>query len=114
MKNDFVYLKHILESIKQIDNYLRDVDYKSFSKDDMMVNATVRCLEIIGEAVNNLSKEFISRHAEIDFRDIIDMRNFLIHEYFGVNKKIVWDTCKTDLPGLKKIVSRILKNNANN
>ena len=109
MKDNLIYLKHILESIEQIENYLHDVDYEAFTEDDMMINATVRMLEIIGEAANNLSKDFQYGHPEIDFRDIIDMRNFLIHEYFGVNKKIVWDTCKTDLPELKESVLRILK-----
>ncbi|MBA3046977.1 DUF86 domain-containing protein [Patescibacteria group bacterium] len=111
MKDDMIYLKHILESIEQIENYLHDVDYEAFTENDMMVNATVRMLEIIGEATNNLGKDFQYGHPEIDFRDIIDMRNFLIHEYFGVNKKIVWDTCKTDLPDLKKSILYILQKN---
>jgi len=109
MKDNVVYLKHILESIEQIENYLRDIDYESFSENDMAVNATVRMLEVIGEATNNLSEEFKNNHSEIVFRDIIDMRNFLIHEYFGINKKIVWDTCKMDLPGLKENILRILE-----
>ncbi|MCK5320677.1 DUF86 domain-containing protein [Candidatus Parcubacteria bacterium] len=109
MKDDLIYLKHILESIEQIENYLYDVDYEVFIENDMIVNATVRMLEVIGEATNNFSKSFQDSHVEIDFRDIVDMRNFLIHEYFGVNKKIVWDTCKTDLPELKESVLRILK-----
>ena len=75
----------------------------------MMVDAVVKELEIIGEAANNLSPEFQQAHPEIPFRDIIDMRNFLIHEYFGINTKTVWDTCKNDLPPLKEIIADIIQ-----
>jgi len=75
----------------------------------MLLDAVVRKLEIIGEATNNLSDTFKDSHPEIIYRDIVDMRNFLIHEYFGINPKVVWDTCKTDLPVLKKQLLDILE-----
>ena len=68
----------------------------------------MRELEIIGEASNNLSDEFRNNQIKIPFRDIIDMRNLLIHEYFGVNTKIVWETCQTDIPKLKEIIEGII------
>ncbi len=74
----------------------------------MMADAVVRELEIIGEASGNLSQEFREKHAAILRRRIKDMRNFLIHEYFGVNTKAVWDTCKEDLPQLKSFVEKVL------
>jgi uncharacterized protein with HEPN domain len=75
---------------------------------NMMVDAVVRELEIIGEATSNLSDDFRTEHSAIPFRDVIDMRNILIHNYAGVNTKIVWDTCKENLPQLKKFVLEIL------
>jgi uncharacterized protein with HEPN domain len=75
----------------------------------MIVDAVVRELEIIGEATSNLSKDFRSAHPDVPFRDIIDMRNVLIHDYAGVNTLIVWETCKTDLPPLKKVVEQLLR-----
>lgn len=108
MKDDFVYLKHTLEAIEKIEKYLNDVDYKTFCKNDMLMDAVVRELEIIGEATSNLSEKFRRDNQEIPFRDIIDMRNFLIHEYFGVNKKIVWETCQSDLKNLKHSIRNIL------
>lgn len=104
MKDNNVYLKHILEAIESIDDYIKNFDYDVFSNDKKTVDAVVRELEIIGEAANNLSDEFKNGHPEIPFRDMIDMRNILTHEYFGVNTKIVWDTCKVDLPKLKEII----------
>lgn len=101
---DSVYLRHVLEAIENIEEYLVGFDYELFLKDKKTVSATVRELEIIGEAANNLSDDFKKKHSEIPFREMSDMRNVLIHEYFGVNAKIVWDTCQLDLPKLKEII----------
>ena len=108
MKNDKAYLGHILEAIEKIQSYLGDVDFGEFSSNNMMIDATIRELEIIGEASNNLSDDFNVRYPDISFRDAVDMRNFLIHEYFGVNTKVVWDTCKNDLPKLKSFIEDIV------
>lgn len=109
MKKDSVYLNHIMEAIASIEEYLKGYDYDSFDKDKKTIDAIVRELEIIGEAVGNLSDEFKSKHLEFPFRETVDMRNILIHEYFGVNTKIVWDTCLEDLPSLKITVGKILR-----
>ncbi|MEK7574495.1 MAG: DUF86 domain-containing protein [Patescibacteria group bacterium] len=109
MKDDGVYLKHILEAIQNIDDYVKGLDFILFNSDKKTIDAVVRELEIIGEAANNLSDEFKKNHSEIPFSDMTDMRNILIHEYFGVNQKIVWYTCKKDLPRLKKVVEDFLR-----
>jgi uncharacterized protein with HEPN domain len=106
MKDDALYLGHIRDAIEKVDSYISGADYKVFASNNMMVDAVVRQLEIIGEATNNLSPSFCREHPEIPFRDIIDMRNVLIHDYAGVNPQIVWDTCQNDLPGLKKFIAQ--------
>jgi len=73
-----------------------------------MVAAVVRELEVIGEASSRLGSDVHEQYPDIPFRDARDMRNFLIHEYFGVNKRVVWDTCHEDLPELKRAVLRLL------
>jgi len=108
MKNDITYLTHITEAIESIEEYLQGVEYNDFVSNKMMLDAVVRELEIIGEASNNLSNDFRSKHTEILWQRIKNMRNFLIHEYFGVNKKVVWDTCKNDIPELKAFIKKIL------
>ncbi|MBI5306391.1 DUF86 domain-containing protein [Candidatus Wolfebacteria bacterium] len=108
MKDDNVYLKHILEAIENVEEYIKDLDFNLFSNDKKTIDAVVRELEIIGEAANNLSDEFKNNYPKIPFRDMIDMRNVLIHEYFGINKKVVWDTCEEDLPKLKEIIGKFL------
>ncbi|PIP26928.1 MAG: hypothetical protein COX30_04620 [Candidatus Moranbacteria bacterium CG23_combo_of_CG06-09_8_20_14_all_39_10] len=109
MKNDNTYLEHILEAINSIESYLGDSDYEDFKNNEMVIDAVVRKLEIIGEASNNLSEKFKRENPEMPHRDAIDMRNFLIHEYFGVNTKIVWKTYKNNLPELKKFIKELLR-----
>ena len=108
MKDDQVYLRHILDAVEQIETYLEGQTYESFSNNNMMIDAVVRELEIVGEATNHLSDLLRESHPEIPWRDAIDMRNILIHEYFGVNTKIVWSTCKEDLPELKNLIDDLL------
>jgi len=108
MKNDRAYLIHIREAIESIEEYLENVTYHNFASSKMIIDAVVRELEIVGEASNNLSDEFREKHPEILWRKMKNMRNFLIHEYFGVNTKIVWSTCKEDLPKLKKLIDDLL------
>lgn len=108
MKNDKTYLEHIIEAINSINDYVGDSDYEAFSDNKMVVDAVIRELEIIGEASNNLSEKFKKDNPEMPFRDAIDMRNLLAHEYFGVNTKVVWETCKSDLPALKGFIEPYL------
>jgi len=108
MKDDKVYLRHILDAVEQIETYITGQTYESFSSNNMMIDAVVRELEIVGEATNHLSNLLRESHPEIPWRDAIDMRNILIHEYFGVRTNLVWDTCKEDLPKLKSLVKDLL------
>ncbi len=108
MRNDRTYLTHIRDAIETIEEYLEGVAYEQFTSNKMIIDAVVRELEIIGEASNNLSQQFRQEHPGIQWRRMKDMRNFLIHEYFGVNTKIVWDTCKNDVPALKSLVEELL------
>jgi len=108
MRNDRAYLTHIRDAIDTIEEYLEVVSYEEFTSNKMIIDAVVRELEIIGEASNNLSEAFRERHPDIVWRRMKDMRNFLIHEYFGVNIKVVWDTCKEDLPKLSKLINDLL------
>lgn len=108
MKNDLIYLKHIKESVESIFDFAGKMEYKDFSRNRMVVSAVVRELEIIGEAANNVSQKFRDSHPEIPWRDMVEMRNVLIHEYFGVVVETVWKTIQKDLPPLEKEVEKIL------
>lgn len=106
-KDDKVFLGHILESIDLIEGYVEGMDENDFVKSRPIQDAVVRRFEIIGEAANNLSEEIRQKSPDIDWSDIIGMRNNLIHEYFGIDLETIWDTIKNDLPTFKKQIIRM-------
>lgn len=108
-KNAIVFIKHIQESIKQIEEYVQGLSYEDFLDSKQIQDAVVRRFEIIGEAMKNIPEGFKKQHQEIAWRKISSMRDILIHEYFGVSMQIVWDTAKKDLPFLKKQIITLLK-----
>ena len=106
---DKARLLHISDAIKEIENYIANSSYEDFQSNSMMQFATVKQLEIIGEASNQLTEHFKKLYREFEWREIIGLRNILIHEYFGIDTKIVWDILQIDLPKLKSQVEEILK-----
>ena len=107
-KDPRIFLHHILESMEEIENHIRGISEEEFSRDIKTQDAVVRRIEIIGEAVKNISTSFKKRHSEIEWREVAGMRDKLIHHYFGIKMNIVWETSKKDLPKLKNQISKIL------
>jgi len=108
-KDPKIFLKHILESIEEIEGFIKEISEEEFSRDVKTQDAVVRRIEVIGEAVKNLPLAFRKKYSEVEWREIAGTRDKLIHHYFGIEMSIVWATCKKDLPKLKKQVSKILK-----
>ncbi len=106
---DKTRLQHIQDSILEIESYVQESSYENFQSNTMMQFACVKQLEIIGEAANHLTPHFKNLNSEVQWREIIDLRNLLIHEYFGIDTKIVWDIIKVDLVSLKSQVLEILQ-----
>lgn len=109
MKRDKIFLKHIIENISLIEKSLQGIRKEDFFKDRDKQDANLRRLEIIGEAVKNISKELKTNYSSIPWRSIAGTRDKLIHEYFGVDLEITWSIIKKDLPLLKKEIEKILK-----
>jgi uncharacterized protein with HEPN domain len=107
-KGDKSRLLHILDAISEIEEYTQDLDFEGFFRASMPRFASIKQLEIIGEAANYISTDIKERYPDIEWRRIIALRNILIHEYFGVDAKIVWDIIKEDIPNLKILVEIIL------
>jgi uncharacterized protein with HEPN domain len=105
---DTARLRHILDAVEAIEDYTRGVDFDTFCQNSMMFNASIRQLEIIGEASNHLSGTLLERYADIEWAQIIALRNLLIHAYFGVNPLIVWEIIQYHLPVLKIKIRTIL------
>ncbi|OQP59267.1 hypothetical protein A3860_38085 [Niastella vici] len=93
---------HIIEAITEIEKYLNGVSYDDFLANSEKRFATVKQIEIVGEACNALTPEFKERHPEIEWKPIRGFRNISIHEYFAVNFHIVWEIAQNDLPVLKQ------------
>ncbi len=103
------YLNDIIESIADIKEFTNGMTRESFSIDKKTIKAVVRSLEVIGEAANKLPDDVRDRYPEISWQEIIGMRNRLIHEYFGVDLDIVWQTIEEDLEPLENAVKKIIK-----
>lgn len=102
-----LYFQDIIDSIKKIEGYLEDRTYEKFVNDEMVLDAVIRNIEIIGEAAKNVPEETKNSHPEIPWGKIAGMRNKIIHEYFGIDIEILWQTLQEDLPKLKQQVEAI-------
>ncbi len=103
-----VRIEDILDAISKIERYIGGMDFDAFAGDERTIDATVRNLEIIGEAARHVPDEVTVRFPEVPWADMRAMRNVLTHEYFGVNRSILWRTVTHDLPPLKPQLARLL------
>ncbi len=108
MKDDTVYLRHILDAIGQIEEYVGGVDVEVFLGNRLIQDGVIRQFEIMGEATKNLSPRLKESYPHTPWKDIAGMRDKLIHQYFGVDLSAVWETVVHDLPQFRDDVSRIL------
>lgn len=100
---------HIVEAIDEIQQYLQEIDYNGFAEHSMMRFACIKQLEIIGEASNHLSSETRAKNQQVAWSEIIALRNILVHEYFGIDSKIIWDILQTDMPMLRDQVETLIR-----
>ena len=107
MKDDRVYLQHIFDALNDIATYA-SAGRDAFFAERMRQDATLRKLEVIGQAVKNLSEDAKSRRSEIPWKQIAGMRDKVIHDYFGVNLEIVWAVVEKELPRLKHAITALL------
>jgi len=101
-------LLHILESIAEIEKYTTDVSIEEFLENSMMRFASIKQIEIIGEAANYISEETKNKFTDIQWRQIIGMRHILVHEYFGIDSQLIWQIIISDLPKLKLAVQIVI------
>ncbi len=109
MPRDFnLYLEDILECIDKVSRYVAGLSFANFLKDEKTIDAVNRNLEIIGEAARNIPEQIKIKHPEIEWRGIIGLRNILIHEYYSLTLKIIWDIIQNELPILREQIKQVL------
>ena len=108
-KDPLIFVKHILNSIKEINFFSKGISEGEFLESSLIQSAVIRQLEIIGEATKNLPLHFRKMYAFVEWAKIAGLRDKIIHHYFGIDLEIIWVVIKKDLPKLKKDIEKILK-----
>ncbi|OGW72652.1 MAG: hypothetical protein A2Y02_02895 [Omnitrophica bacterium GWA2_52_12] len=109
MPRDYkVYLDDILLAIQRIQTYTAGYTKEKFCDDMRTIDAVVRNLEVIGEAVKHIPQEIRNQRTEIEWRKIGSLRDILAHEYFGVDLEIIWDVVANKIPGLEEQIRKLL------
>jgi len=103
------YFQDILDSVNEIDAFVKGMTFADFTKDKKTINAVVRSIEVIGEAAKNIPPATRIKYPDIPWKKMAGMRDKLIHEYFGIDLGIIWQTTKTDIPMLKQPIANIIE-----
>lgn len=101
MRNDLV-IEKMITLIEKVQTYCLNLNYDSFSQDNMLIEACVFNISQLGEISNKIDDKFEQAHPEIPWRQLYGLRNRIVHDYEGVNLKLVWEIIESDLPYLKK------------
>ncbi len=109
-KRDKLFLNDILECCQKIEKFLEGKTKEDFLATEILQDALARNVEIIGEAAKNLSEEICQANPQLPWRDIMRMRDKIVHHYFRVNLNVIWQTVTEDVPHLKIEVQKILTN----
>jgi len=103
-----IRIRHMIDAAEEALSFVSDISEGEFNKSRMLILSVIKEIEIIGEAASKISEETRIQYNNIPWQDIVGMRNKLIHGYFDVNSKLVWNTIKNDLPLLITSLKEIL------
>ena len=101
-------LNHILEAIKNIEQYSSGKTFNDVADDKLLRHALTWNIQVIGEAANNITKEFTAIHIETNWRGITGMRHVLVHDYYQIDAEELWNVIENDLQPLKQQIEQYL------
>lgn len=101
------YFEDIFTAVNKIEKYTKDMTKEDLTRNELVQDAVVRNLEVIGEAVKKIPDDVRDSHRDIPWKKIAGLRDILIHEYFGVNMNIVWDVIENKLQPLKSAAVKL-------
>ena len=111
VKDDFLHISHVLDSINSVELYTKDADFDEFCSNPMMYDAVIRKLQILAESTQRISDKVKEENPQVPWRDISGFRNILVHDYLeGIDPKAVWDVITANLPELKTSFQNIKDN----
>jgi len=96
-----IFLEDIIQSADKIRRYTKGLEYDDFVRNEMVTDAVLRNIEIIGEAAGNIPDDIRSRYSHIPWRRIVGLRNIVIHAYFNVDLNIIWQIVTVNLPEIR-------------
>jgi uncharacterized protein with HEPN domain len=100
MQDDKTRINHMFDAAQKAVNFVNNQTLQDLENDEILALALVKLIEIVGEAASRISKEYQAEHPQIPWSAMIGMRNRLVHAYFDINLKILWQTTQEDLPSL--------------
>lgn len=109
-KDSSVYIKHILDAIISIEEYIAEMSFAAFEDDDLTNNAVARLFTVIGEAAARLPKNYKQSKPQIPWPQIAGLRNIIVHDYFDLKLDVMWKIIQKDLPVLKRELLTSLRN----
>ena len=102
------YMSDILDAITKIESYIKGLDFDAFIQNEMIIDAVLRNLEVIGEAAKNIPEDIRERYSKIPWKRIVGLRNIVIHGYFGVDLENIWKIITENIPEVKPTIIEIL------
>lgn len=108
-KRCIIIIEDIITSMEKIERYINGLDIRQFSRNELIFDAVIRNLEIIGEASRNIPENIREKYIDIPWKRMIGLRNIVIHEYFGIDAGIIWKIISSNIPETKPKIIQMLK-----